>query len=141
MRANVVYRSFCRIGMERVPDATTLVRLGPVVGPKTIGELHDRLVAIAQARRVVRGGKMRVDTSAVESNIHYPTDGGLLNDGARVLPRTMKMIERKAGGLKKRIRDLKRSVTKRVIAMAHALRRKKRREKRSADESMGNLCR
>jgi len=127
--------------MERVPDAKTLVRLGPVVGPKTIGELHDRLVAIAQVGRVVRGGKVRVDTTVVESNIHYPTDSGLLNDGARVLTRTMKLIERKAGRLKQRIRDRKRSVTKRVIAMAHALRRKKRREKRSADESMGNLCR
>jgi len=124
VRANVVYRSFCRIGMEKVPDAKTLVRLGQAVGPATIGELHDRLVAIAQARRVIRGGKMRVDTTVVESNIHYPTDSGLLNDGARVLTRTMKKIERKAGGWKRKIRDRKRSVTKRVIAMAHALRHK-----------------
>jgi len=97
VRANVVYRSFCRIGMEKVPDAKTLVRLGQAVGAETIGELHDRLVAIAQARRVVRGSKMRVDTTVVESNIHYPTDSGLLSDGARVLTRTMKEIERKAG--------------------------------------------
>ena len=124
VRANVVYRSFCRIGMEKVPDAKTLVRLGQAVGPETIGELHDRLVAIAQARRVVRGSKMRVDTTVVESNIHYPTDSGLLSDGARVLTRTMKKIERKAGGLKRKIRDRKRSVTKRVIAIAHALRHK-----------------
>ena len=110
--------------MERVPDAKTLVRLGPVVGPKTIGELHDRLVAITQVGSVVRGGKMRVDTTVVESNIHYPRDSGLLNDGARVLTRTMKKIERKAGGLKRKIRDRKRSVTKRVIAIAHALRHK-----------------
>jgi IS5 family transposase len=60
----------------------------------------------------------------VESNIHYPTDSGLLNDGARVLTRTMKQIEQKAGGLKRKIRDRKRSVTKRVIAIAHALRHK-----------------
>jgi IS5 family transposase len=60
----------------------------------------------------------------VESNIHYPTDSGLLNDGARVLTRTMKKIEQKTGGLKKKIRDRKRSVTKRVIAIAHALRHK-----------------
>jgi IS5 family transposase len=65
---------------------------------------------------------MRVDTTVVESNIHYPTDSGLLNDGARVLTRTMKKIEQKTGGLKKKIRDRKRSVTKRVIAIAHALR-------------------
>src|SRR5207245_4896584 len=82
VRANVVYRSFCRIGMEKVPDGKTLVRLGQAVGPEAIRELHDRLVEIAQARKVIRGGKMRVDTTVVESNIHYPTDSGLLNDGA-----------------------------------------------------------
>lgn len=32
VRANVVYRSFCRIGMEKLPDAKTLVRLGQAVG-------------------------------------------------------------------------------------------------------------
>ena len=124
VRANVVYRNFCRIGMEKVPDAKTLVRLGQAVGPEALRDLHDRLVAIAQERKVIQGRKMRVDTTVVESNIHYPTDSGLLNDGARVLTRTMKKIEQKAGGLKKRIRDRKRSVTKRVIAIAHALRHK-----------------
>ena len=52
---------------------------------------------------------MRVDTTVVESNIHYPTDSGLLNDGARVLTRTMKRIEQKAGGLKTKIREPKRA--------------------------------
>jgi IS5 family transposase len=42
VRANVVYRSFCRIGMEKVPDAKTLVRLGQAVGPEAIRELHNR---------------------------------------------------------------------------------------------------
>ena len=124
VRANAVYRSFCRIGLEKVPDAKTLVRLGQAVGPEAIREVHDRLVAIARERRVIRGRQMRVDTTVVESNIHYPTDSGLLNDGARVLTRTMKRIEQKVGGLQRKIRDRKRSVTKRVIAIAHALRHK-----------------
>jgi IS5 family transposase len=35
VRANVVCnRSFCRIGMEQVPDAKTLVRLRQAVGPE-----------------------------------------------------------------------------------------------------------
>ena len=122
VRANVVHRSFCRIGMEKVPDAKTLVRLGQAIGPETIRELHDRVVALAQQRHVVQGRKMRVDTTVVESNIHYPTDSGLLNDGARVLTRTMKKIEQKAGGLKRKVRNRMRSVTKRVIALGHALR-------------------
>jgi len=135
VRANVVYRSFCRIGMEKVPDAKTLVRLGQVIGAETIAELHDRIVATARQRGVIRGRRMRVDTTVVETNIHYPTDSDLLSDGARVLTRTMKKIARKAGGLKREVRDRTRSVRKRVIAIAQALRhqgsdgeRKRRRE-------------
>ena len=124
VRANVVYRSFCRIGMEKVPDAKTLVRLGQVIGPKTIAELHDRIVALAQQRGVIQGRRMRVDTTVVETNIHYPTDSGLLSDGARVLTRTMKQIAGKAGGLKGNVRDRRRSVQKRVMALAQALRHK-----------------
>jgi IS5 family transposase len=99
VRANVVYRSFCRIGMEKVPDAKTLVRLGQVIGATTITELHDRIVALAQERGVIQGRRMRVDTTVVETNIHYPTDSGLLNDGARVLTRTMKRIVGKTTGI------------------------------------------
>jgi IS5 family transposase len=124
VRANVVYRTFCRIGTEKVPDEKTLVRLGQTIGPETIRELHDRIVALAQHQGVIRGRKMRMDTTVVESNIHYPTDSSLLNDGTRVLTRTMQKIEQKAGGLKKKVRNRMRSVTKRVIAIAHALRHK-----------------
>ena len=63
---------------------------------------------------------MRVDTTVVETNIHYPTDSSLLGDGARVLTRTMKKVEKAAGGLKKRIRNRMRSVNKKVIAIALA---------------------
>ena len=100
VRANVVYRSFCRIGTEKVPDAKTLVRLGQAIGGETIRELHDRIIALARERKVVQGRKMRVDTTVVETNVHYPTDSDLLDDGARVLTRTMKKIEQKAGRLK-----------------------------------------
>src|SRR5271165_6572064 len=96
VRANVVYRSFCRIGMAKVPDEKTLLRLGQAIGPETVRELHDRIVGLAQERRVIQGRKLRVDTTVVESNIHYPTDSGLLNDGARVLTRTI--TDRSEGG-------------------------------------------
>jgi len=110
--------------MEKVPDAKTLVRLGQVIGPETIAELHNRIVVLAQKRGVIRGRKMRVDTTVVESNIHYPTDSGLLNDGARLLTRTMKKIEQRAGGLRRKVRNRMRSVAKRVIAIGQAFRHK-----------------
>jgi IS5 family transposase len=118
VRANLVYRAFTRIGDEKVPDAKTLARLGQLIGPKVIEELHGRVVELAQERGVTRGRKMRVDTTVVESNIHYPTDSSLLGDGTRVLTRTMKKIESKCGGLKRKVRDRMRSIRKRVLAIA-----------------------
>lgn len=124
VRANLVYRAFTRIGDGKVPDAKTLARIGQVIGPEVIRDLHERLVALAREHGVVKGRKLRVDTTVVETNIHYPTDSSLLGDGTRVLTRTMKKIEKKAGGLKQKIRDRMRTVKKRVVAIALAARQK-----------------
>src|SRR5229473_5223868 len=118
VRMNLAYRDFTRIGMGKVPDAKTLARIAQALGGAVIAELHRRLVEIAQEEGVIHGRKLRVDTTVVETNIHYPTDSSLLGDGARVLTRTMKKIEKQAGGLKKRIRDRMRSVNKKVLAIA-----------------------
>ena len=88
VRGSLVYRPFCRIDGERVPDAKTLIRLSHCLGPEVLKGLVARLGAVARQRRVVRGGRLRVDTTVVETNIHYPTDSTLLADGVRVLTRT-----------------------------------------------------
>jgi IS5 family transposase len=117
---NLAYRDFARIGLSKVPDAKTLARIAQALGGEVIAKLHERLVAMAQEQGVIRGRKMRVDTTVVETNIHYPTDSSLLGDGARVLTRKMKKIEIKAGKLKRKVRDRTRSVNRRVIAIATA---------------------
>jgi IS5 family transposase len=89
-----------------------------LIEPKVIAQLHQRVVELAQERGVTQGRKLRVDTTVVESNIHYPTDSSLLGDGTRVLTRTMKKIESKSGGLKRKVRDRMRSIRKRVLAIA-----------------------
>jgi hypothetical protein len=38
---------------------------------------------------VTHGRRFRIDTTVVETNVHYPTDSTLLRDGVRVLTRTM----------------------------------------------------
>ncbi len=93
VRMNLAYRDFARIGLGKVPDAKTLARIAQSLGGEVIAELHRRLVEIAQEEGVIKGRKLRVDTTAVETNIHYPTDSSLLGDGARVLTRTMKKVE------------------------------------------------
>src|SRR2546422_3171636 len=67
---------------------------------------------------------MRVDTTVVETNIHYPTDSTLLGDGVRVLTRTMKKITEIAGAAGTRLRDRSRSVKLRVLDIARVARAK-----------------
>ena len=141
---NLAYRDFARLGLDKVPDAKTMARIAQAVGGDAIQKLHARLVAMAQENGVVQGRKMRVDTTVVETNMHYPTDSSLLGDGARVLTRTMKKIETKVGGLKRKVRNRTRSVDKRVRAIATASRHTKVRPgRRNASKNMANyyVCR
>jgi IS5 family transposase len=65
-----------------------------------------------------------VDTTVVETNTHYPTDSGLLGDGARVLTRTIRKVAATKKGLKTKLRDRMRSVKRRVMEVALAARQK-----------------
>src|SRR3984885_13933616 len=114
VRANLVYRTFARIGAEKVPDAKTMGRLGQVVGPDVVADLHRRMVEIAVENKVVSGRRMRVDTTVVETNIHYPTDSTLMGDGVRVLTRVMKKAAAAAGEAGAKFRDRSRSVKRRI---------------------------
>jgi IS5 family transposase len=86
--------------------------------------MHRRLVAIARERKIAPGHKLRVDTTVVETNIHYPTDRSLLGDGVRVLTRVMKKVNEAAEGAGTRLRDRSRSVKLRVVEIARVSRSK-----------------
>ena len=59
VRANLVYRTFARIGGEKVPDAKTMGRLGQAIGGEVVVQLHRRVVELAVEKKVVQGRKMR----------------------------------------------------------------------------------
>jgi transposase, IS5 family len=99
VRANLVYRDFTRVGAGKVPDAKTMGRWGAALGPQVLKQIHERIVKIALEKCVITGRRMRVDTTVVETNIHYPTDNTLLSDGVRVLTRAMKKITKIAGAV------------------------------------------
>lgn len=94
---SLVLRHFCRLGLERAPDDTTLIRWANLITPQTVEQMNDRAVALARALKVTRGRKLRVDTTAVETNIHHPTDGSLLADGVRVLGRLVRRAKAAVG--------------------------------------------
>jgi IS5 family transposase len=124
VRVNLVYREFTRIGTEKVPDAKVVAKIARVLGPGVIEELHRRIVELARDNKLITGRKMRVDTTVVETNIHYPTDSSLLGDGTRVLTRLMKQVEEKVGGLTQRVRNRMRSIRKKVVLIAVSSRQK-----------------
>jgi len=122
VRANLVYRQFTRVGAQKVPDAKTLGKLAIALGPEIIEQIHARVVAIAREKRIVRGRRLRVDTTVVETDIHYPTDSSLLGDGVRVLTRTMQRIAKIAGRAGTKLRDRTRAVGYQVRQIARASR-------------------
>jgi IS5 family transposase len=124
VRANLVYRDFTRVGAMKVPDAKTMGRWGLALGPEPIGKIHARVVGIAQEKQVVQGRKMRLDTTVVETNIHYPTDSNLLGDGVRVLIRAMKRVGEIVGEQGAKLRDRSRSVKLRVLEIGRIARTK-----------------
>src|SRR5882672_9223117 len=138
-RANLVYRSFTRVGAGKVPDAKTMGRWGVALGPQVIKQVHERMVKIAHEKGVTDGRRMRVDTTVVETNVHYPTDSSLLGDGVRVLIRTMKRIGKIAGETGARLRDRSRSVKLRVLDIARAARSRAKQSREKLNRSYGKL--
>jgi transposase, IS5 family len=124
VRANLVYRDFTRVGGAKMPDAKTMGRWGVALGPATIKQIHARMVQIAHESGVAPGRRMRVDTTVVETNIHYPTDSTLLGDGVRLLTRTMQRISKIVGPVGAKLRDRSRSVKFRLLEIARAARGK-----------------
>jgi IS5 family transposase len=124
VRANLVYRDFTRVGAGKAPDAKTMGRWGLALGPEGVEKIHERVVEIAQENQVIKGRKMRLDTTVVETNIHYPTDSNLLGDGVRVLIRAMKRIGEIAGKQGAKLRDRSRSVKFRILEIGRVARTK-----------------
>jgi len=123
VRGSLVYRAFCRIDCERAPDAKTLIRLSHLLGADILKKVLARLVDLARERKVVRGWKLRVDTTVVETNVHYPTDSTLLSDGVRVLTRTLKKLKDEVGEGAVKVRDRSRAMARRVFELAQRSRK------------------
>jgi IS5 family transposase len=132
---SLVLRQFCRVYLQKVPDDTTLIRWAKLVGPETLQKLNDRAVELARGRKVTRGRKLRVDTTAVETEIHYPTDSGLIGDGVRVVSRLLRrakaVLGEAASGLARAFRSRVRTV-RRLAQQLHRIARRKGQQGREA---------
>jgi IS5 family transposase len=99
---SLVLRWFCRLFWEPTPDDTTLIRWANTLQPETLHALNDRVVELARQAKVTQGRKLRLDATCVQTEIHHPTDSGLLVDSVRVrlpLRQARQRAGRRAGAL------------------------------------------
>jgi IS5 family transposase len=85
----ICFRWFTRFYSDSIPHYTTLQKAIKSIKDETWARINDVLVTYAKKKKVERGDSIRVDTTVVESNIHYPIDARFLLDSIRVLTRIM----------------------------------------------------
>jgi IS5 family transposase len=111
---SLVLRQFCRVYAKRVPDDTTLLRWANLIQPATLPQFLDQVVDLARQHHLTRGRKLRLDSTVVATNIHYPVDSTLLADGVRVLTRTIQRAKAMLNETVERARTLFRNRTRSV---------------------------
>lgn len=80
-------RKFTSFYSQPVPRHDAFNRSFNRLTPATLQAVNHAVVTAAVDAELEDGAKLRVDTTVVESNIHWPTDGTLLWDSVRVLTR------------------------------------------------------
>jgi IS5 family transposase len=133
---SLVLRQFCRLYFQAVPDDTTLIRWANLIGPETLTELNNRVVELAKQLKVTRGRKLRVDSTVVETTIHYPTDSALVGDGVRVISRLLHKAKTVLGTTTEVGKRVFRSRTRSVRRIAQQLHRVARRKGEAAAEEL-----
>jgi len=87
-------RRFGRLYNDPMIDFTTFARLRNRIQPQTWKRLHEVLNQWAVKTGQISGQRLRLDTTAVETNVHWPTDSSLLWDSYRVLSRLLRRLRK-----------------------------------------------
>lgn len=123
LQRNLDYRAFTQFFDEEIPAFSTFCRNFALIDEVAIRQLNDLLRDLAIERGIIKGKKLRTDTTVCENNIHHPTDNSLMQDGVRVLTRVVRYAEEILPSLGK-MRDRSRSVLHHVLQINQSTRSK-----------------
>jgi len=87
-------RRFIRVDGGSMMDYSTFCRLRNAITPETWQKINRTLAQYAVAREAISAESLRLDTTAVETNIHWPTDSSLLVDVFEVVKRDLDKARR-----------------------------------------------
>lgn len=122
------FRGFARLRMGQYPSSSTLQENITALRPATWEAINQVIIGYAAVQKLEKGRTVRLDSTAVESNIHYPTDSKLLEDGIRLITRLLvegKRVKPKPGY---RFSDHRRVAGRRVLSIVNAKRKKVRQQ-------------
>ena len=122
LRASLLYRRFTRFYEDPIPDFSNLCRAFALFGKQGTQQIHQRIVQQATEAALIAGQKLRTDTTAVETNIHHPTDSSLLADSLRVMSRYLQRIGQGCQESKLRMVNHARAAKYRVLEIGRAAR-------------------
>ena len=97
-------RRFTTFDAQPVPQHDAFNRAFLRLTPATVRALNDAVVQAAVTLGLEDGAQLRVDTTVVETDIHFPTDNTLLWDAVRVLTRLVQASRRARAERAERVR-------------------------------------
>lgn len=83
-------RLFCGFGHGKMMGHSLFCSLRNAIRPETWKAINQVLAKYAVKEEKISGNDLRIDTTACETNIHYPTDSSLLYDVYRTFARLIK---------------------------------------------------
>ena len=86
-------RGFTHFDGQSVPKHDAFNRAFNRITPATLRTINQMVIQAAVELGMEDGAKLRVDTTVVETNIHYPTDATLLWDSVRTLTRLVGSLD------------------------------------------------
>ena len=107
-------RAFTRFGAVVVPTHKAFHRASTRLSADTLRAINTAVVDLAIALGVEDARRVRMDTTVSETDIHFPTDSGLLWDTVRVLTRSAARILEDVPELPARLVNRTRSARRRM---------------------------
>jgi IS5 family transposase len=130
VRERIPWRFFCNLTLQdKVPDATTLIKLNQRFGDERLAMLNKALVKHLVKTKSIRPRKIRIDSTTIETHITYPTDIGLLHQ-------VVKTLTRHAKGAGLNISSHVRATKKALAQLGASLKSKSKQQKSQLKETL-----
>jgi len=114
------FRGFSRLEMGQYPGKPILQENIKSLREETWEAIHREIIGYAKQRRLNPVAKYVLNATAVETDIHHPTDSTLLADGIRLITRWLAEGKELTPTPNYQYSDHRRDVKKRVLAILNA---------------------